>query len=174
MTDIDLERLKVDREYWDIVTPKGSEYYCPPNDTYYMFCPLTGMKWRQCAPGCYSWEDRDPVYQVPPNSIPRPPKRAQEVERDGDADAYMCPAGCGCLWRDNGDDTMSLYGPRSQSCDVCEPLPLDRMVPVKTLRTPEQRLRDEMEETLKRWHGCKVEVIAGVLLDNGWTKEPKP
>jgi hypothetical protein len=44
--------------------------------------------------------------------------------------AYMCPNGCGCLWRDNKDETMSLYGPNSKSCAVCEFLPLDKLTPL--------------------------------------------
>lgn len=44
--------------------------------------------------------------------------------------AYACPANCGCIWRDNHDGTMSLFGKRSQSCEVCEPLPLDKLIPL--------------------------------------------
>lgn len=50
--------------------------------------------------------------------------------------AYACPAGCGCLWRDNGDETMSLYGPNSKSCDVCEFLGLEDLIPVSTHAKP--------------------------------------
>lgn len=57
----------------------------------------------------------------------------------GVAAAYACPVGCGCLWRDNHDGTMSLYGPRSQSCDVCEPLPLDELLPLYTHSQPAQQ-----------------------------------
>lgn len=45
---------------------------------------------------------------------------------------YMCPAGCGCLWKDNLNGTMSLYGSNSQSCDVCEWLPLGDLTPLCT------------------------------------------
>lgn len=44
--------------------------------------------------------------------------------------AYLCPGGCGCTWRDNGDETMSLYGANSKSCLVCEFLPLRRLIPL--------------------------------------------
>lgn len=43
---------------------------------------------------------------------------------------YLCPAGCGCTWRDNGDGSMSLYGPSSRSCAACETMPLSKLVPV--------------------------------------------
>lgn len=88
--------------------------------------------------------ERRPSYnlkRVPPRFIPRPTKTEWV---DGLPDAYACPAGCGCLWRDNGDDTMSLYGPQSQSCDVCEPLPMSRLVPVKFLCTEAEKLREEL------------------------------
>lgn len=44
--------------------------------------------------------------------------------------AYLCPAGCGCTWRDNGDGSMSLYGPSSRSCAVCETMPLSKLLPL--------------------------------------------
>lgn len=58
--------------------------------------------------------------------------------------AYACPAQCGCLWRDNGDTppvgkTMSLFGPRSQSCAVCEPLPLSKLLPLYVAPWPDTR-----------------------------------
>lgn len=46
--------------------------------------------------------------------------------------AYACPAKCGCIWRDNHDGTMSLFGKNSQSCEMCEPLPLDKLIPLYT------------------------------------------
>jgi hypothetical protein len=42
--------------------------------------------------------------------------------------AYMCPRGCGCLWRDNKDGTMSLFGPNSRSCKDCETMPLGELL----------------------------------------------
>lgn len=49
--------------------------------------------------------------------------------------AYTCPASCGCLWRDNGDGTMSLFGYSSKSCEICETLPLDKLVPLYQVPT---------------------------------------
>lgn len=48
----------------------------------------------------------------------------------------MCPAACGCLWRDNQDGTMSLYGKNSQSCDVCEVSVWDELIPLRSLVKP--------------------------------------
>lgn len=44
--------------------------------------------------------------------------------------ALMCPAKCGCVWRDNHDGTMSLFGPNSKPCDVCEQAAIDDLIPV--------------------------------------------
>lgn len=43
---------------------------------------------------------------------------------------YVCPAGCGCKWRDNGDGTMSLFDRNQASCRICEPLALSELIPV--------------------------------------------
>lgn len=42
---------------------------------------------------------------------------------------YVCPAGCGCEWRDNLNGTMSLYDEHQKSCGVCETLPLHKLIP---------------------------------------------
>lgn len=43
----------------------------------------------------------------------------------------LCPASCGCLWVNNEDGTMSLFGGNnSKSCDECEMLPWDKLLPV--------------------------------------------
>ena len=63
--------------------------------------------------------------------------------------AYVCPANCGCMWRDNKDGSMSLFGKRSQSCEVCEPLPLSELVPLyRGARSGDRRAR--AGETVKR------------------------
>jgi len=41
----------------------------------------------------------------------------------------LCPAGCGCIWRDNFDGTMSL-GMNQRSCKVCEPKPFADLIPL--------------------------------------------
>lgn len=41
--------------------------------------------------------------------------------------AYLCPAGCGCVWRDNRDGSMSLMSGQEKSCGVCEFLPLAKL-----------------------------------------------
>jgi hypothetical protein len=151
--DIDLYRLKWDADYWDEVTPTGSEYYCPSNDTYYMFCPLTGMKWRQYAPGCHSWEDKNPVYPVPPNSIPRPPKKAQEGEWDGED---FPPVGTVCEVLHLGETwepchivahVRSIDGPKA----VWQLIGYNewsggRKKCFRPLRTQAERLRDELAD----------------------------
>lgn len=41
----------------------------------------------------------------------------------------LCPAGCGCVWRDNFDGTMSL-GMNQRSCKVCEFKPFAELIPL--------------------------------------------
>lgn len=41
----------------------------------------------------------------------------------------LCPAGCGCVWRDNFDGTMSL-GMNQRSCKVCESKPWRDLIPL--------------------------------------------
>lgn len=57
-------------------------------------------------------------------------KAALASQPAGEPVAHMCPAGCGCLWRDNKDGSMSLFGPNSTSCEVCERTPLDGLAKV--------------------------------------------
>jgi hypothetical protein len=53
------------------------------------------------------------------------------VVSEGQAVAvYECPAGCGCLWRDNGDGTMSLLNGGQKSCAQCESMPLASLNPL--------------------------------------------
>ncbi len=70
------------------------------------------------------------------------------------AHIYMCPTGCGCLWKDNRDETMSLFGPNSKSCDVCESLSLNELVPLYATPQPpavpdSQKLISNLRESLE-------------------------
>jgi hypothetical protein len=47
--------------------------------------------------------------------------------------AYVCPVGCGCMWRDNHDGTMSLFDGNQTSCKQeggCEWMPLKELAPL--------------------------------------------
>lgn len=70
--------------------------------------------------------------------------------------AYLCPAGCGCLWRDNQDGTMSLYGPNSKSCAACEKLPLAELIPVYAKPTTQHRLTDDEIRTILLAGGFEI------------------
>jgi hypothetical protein len=50
----------------------------------------------------------------------------------------LCPAGCGCIWRDNFDGTMSL-GMNQRSCKVCEPKPFSELIPLYARPAPETK-----------------------------------
>ena len=57
-------------------------------------------------------------------------KRVNVNKQQAEPVAYLCPAGCGCTWRDNKDGSMSLFGHNSRSCATCEHLPLSGLIPV--------------------------------------------
>lgn len=63
-------------------------------------------------------------------SAPLPTAEGFDARAGQEPFAYACPANCGCIWRDNGDGTMSLFGKHSASCEVCEPLPLAELIPL--------------------------------------------
>lgn len=131
-----IEKIRTDESLW----PDGATHYLVGSNSpwrkwegsrEFLFDDHHDI-WRQCITSwsVHKWRSEGKTL------ISRPSPAAPEW--DGDPDAYMCPAGCGCLWRDNHNGTMSLYGPNSESCDVCEPLPLNQLVPVKAVKTQEE------------------------------------
>lgn len=97
--------------------------------------------------------------------------RAPKVVR-AEPVAYMCQAGCGCLWRDNKDGSMSLYNYRQKSCDVCEVTPLDKLTklytaPPSTAPAAEQGDKDAARY---RWLVGGKNGVSDRILDsyNGW------
>ncbi len=76
--------------------------------------------------------------------------------------AYSCPVWCGCLWRDNGDGTMSLFNGQHSSCALCERLPLDQLLPLYTTPQPsnEQALQDMLDDA--RLHLAMLQEALGV------------
>jgi hypothetical protein len=71
--------------------------------------------------------------------------------------AYFCPHGCGCLWRENRDGSMSLYGRNSKSCEKCERLPLNSLLPLYSFDTI-AALLDERERLI-----AALEVVPGPI-----------
>jgi hypothetical protein len=69
--------------------------------------------------------------------------------------AYQCPAGCGCMWRDNRDGTMSLFDGEQKSCAVCEPMPLAKLAPMVIADNLFIEARDD-----GYWHVCVEKVYA--------------
>ena len=173
-----------DPKWWDENAPEGATHFFPPSGDWYknsepnLQCWAASMGFWVQAGFPDRLEDRLAVQR--PTTPPAPDwEKGQEPgriapERDGEKpDAYMCPAGCGCLWRDNGDDTMSLYGPKSQSCDVCEMEPLKNLIPVKKLLTKEQRDRNSLTETIAEASrlGLNKHGISNMVWAAGWRKE---
>src|ERR1700675_807242 len=65
--------------------------------------------------------------------------------KDAKAVAYLCPVGCGCTWRDNGDGSMSLFGHKSQSCQICEYMPLAKLLPLYAAPQPPAGKSDQRQ-----------------------------
>ncbi len=111
--------------------------------------------------GVAVWRDAEGVFhsKVPPELRVRwsDPTEALALERVvchlegqlGSAQGvkYVCGR-CGCMWRDNGDETMSLYDQDQRSCSVCEFQGIAELIPSPprtytegTLRVTRERLR---------------------------------
>ena len=83
-----------------------------------------------------------------------------------------CPAGCGCLWRDNRDGTMSLFGENSSSCEVCEyatwneliPLKIDRYSDTLFLSQRLQRVASMVDLKYLEMSDTQVCEVAGTIL----------
>jgi hypothetical protein len=81
---------------------------------------------------------------------------ASQTARSQRPVAYACPSRCGCIWRDNEDGTMSLFGPNSKSCLVCEFLPLTRLVPLYDGEAIDAATCDGLERQPRRADGSFV------------------
>lgn len=94
--------------------------------------PPTPMGWLESPHGAFRANPLVRVVSMPPETLAwqiplyfAPPKCEQ-----GEPVAYFCPVGCGCLWRDNKDGSMSLFSGKHRSCEVCENTPLDQLTPL--------------------------------------------
>lgn len=167
---IDIERLKVDREYWDSVAPEGATAY----DDQYV------APWRKSDEGCefyFSEALKNWVSTIRKDCarIPRPEPR--QVEWDGEG---LPPVGCEC----------EVY-PYFEKCRIC--CEYDGGVIVHNLhddgffhakndgkyrfRTKEQRERDELAGLIHRSHihpvtPCHAGKIADAILAH-YNLEPK-
>lgn len=47
----------------------------------------------------------------------------------------LCPVGCGCVWRDNFDGSMSL-GINQRSCNTCERMSMSMLIPLYASAQP--------------------------------------
>lgn len=80
---------------------------------------------------------------------------------------YVCEA-CGCKWRDNGDDTMSLYDAQQKSCEVCEWSGLEAM---KIMPGDTKLLRylwEHKHATPFEMAGMTIEVQAPIFVFREW------
>lgn len=76
MSDIDLKRLAVDREYWDEVAPLGATHHWEPSGDWYQDCGDHALAWNFTARG---WKAaRAPLRITRDEAIPRPTKQEWE------------------------------------------------------------------------------------------------
>ncbi len=73
--------------------------------------------------------DTGPRPAPPDGSIAWDVERLEKAAKAGRAAYGLCPAGCGCIWRDNLDGSMSL-GVSQRSCTTCEYLPFSKLIPL--------------------------------------------
>jgi len=172
MTDIDLKRLAVDREYWDSLAPEGATHYCPAR-----------KDWLNCY-----------AVSVDYCCIHRPPKKAQEVEWDGDG---LPPVGVECEFIHPGitsegwqigtikayfDDRVAIKSNPSiwPACGYAVIL-IDEELKFRSLKPKHERQRAELAElVLSGMKDCEyypyetdVNSIADAILSK-YNLEPKP
>lgn len=82
--------------------------------------------------------------------------------------SYLCPVGCGCRWRDNGDDTMSLYDGDQVSCLECEFMPLSKLKEVKGDENLLAFLYNNKHSTPFEMGGMVIEVKAPIFVFREW------
>lgn len=102
--EIDIKRLAVDREYWDECgAPEDAEFYAPAESNlvpaFYRIDKESGVKY--CHLGRGDRWDESAAGRDLSRAIPRPPKKAQEAEWNGEG---LPPVGCECEYRP--DPTM--------------------------------------------------------------------
>jgi len=96
-------------------------------------------------------------------------ERALAQTKEAKPTAYLCPVGCGCTWRDNGDGSMSLFGHKSQSCQICEYMPLAKLLPLYA--APQPPAGKSHEKTLPpKWHDLLREIIQDWMTADGYLK----
>lgn len=195
MSDIDVDRLKWDADYWD-------EYGAPENATHvgnrWDKQPERGFKpcWYRLGDGAYFYypENRqwEPCANGEPShipTIPRPPKKAQEGEWDGEG---LPPVGTVCkgypdersgferclvVWHDpepeiDDHPTLALF---EDGGKYCEPLWCTEFRPLKPKH---ERQREELmvlvSEEWQRGGFTKVTDAVIKFYEENYNLEPKP
>lgn len=189
MTNIDLKRLAEDREYWDqLGAPEDATHYTPETRNN-RACWWINFSDQRDKALCLladsnhdSWSMEDADEDERGVVIPRP--QASEAEWvDG-----LPPIGAVC-------EGMINYGSSTKwrTCEVLKHRKGQAAVLVddpgflawceqfRPIRTKEQRLRDELSETVRKAyldgalnHAGGLAAIVDKLISEGWTKEPKP
>ncbi|WP_461533460.1 hypothetical protein [Sinomicrobium sp.] len=179
MTDIDLKRLAEDREYWDSVAPLGATHYWLPSGDWYQDCGDFAVAWMS---GAENWGHGFAAFRISrPEIIPRPAKKVQEVEWDGEG---LPPVGVVCevlhmgkTWElveivahvksiDGSKAVWQMIGYNEWSGDSADKF--------RPLHTPEQRHRDESVKLIS-YHPIYKNAVVSLADDilSRYTLEPK-
>ena len=134
---VDIERLKVDADYWDEVAPMtGAKYYCPRHRYFLVsHCGCFGSIPRPTSP---EWVDG------------LPPVGCECEMKHGGTANYVDVLIIGYYdtpWGDNGKAVVvkcpSLFPDES---DYVSPINIDSSLHFRPIQTPEQRQLDELQD----------------------------
>lgn len=171
MTDIDLKRLAVDREYWDSLAPEGATHYCPAR-----------KDWLNCY-----------AVSVDYCCIHRPPKKAHDGEwQDGLPPVgvereFIHPGITSEGWQIGTikayfDDRVAIKSNPSiwPACGYAVIL-IDEELKFRSLKPKHERQREELKaflsESVCSSNGMNKRQIMGDLTDailSKYNLEPKP
>jgi hypothetical protein len=111
MTNIDIERLKHDREYWDEVAPEGAEYYSAESNSWHeAWYKKVGMNWLCFTVNIHQEWIAANVMPKLSNLIPRP---APAWDGNG-----LPPVGVECEFRKKGGQISDETPVEWQHCKV--------------------------------------------------------
>lgn len=189
MSEIDIERLKVDADYWDVLAPPTATHYCKGGNEKRGFWEI----WTEGVVSYFvagEWQYyKKQGYCAHWDRIPRPPKKAQEGEWDGEG---LPPVGTVCkgypdersgferclvVWHDpepeiDDHPTLALF---EDGGKYCEPLWCTEFRPLKSKH---ERQREELmvlvSEEWQRGGFTKVTDAVIKFYEENYNSEPKP
>jgi len=176
---IDIERLKVDPDYWDEVAPLGSTHHWWPSGEWYQDCGDYALAW---IFGKEEWVQAIvPLRIVRPQAIPRPTK-PEPKEWDGEG---LPPVGSICeaymmgktiadkvLVMGYFDDLIWLNLQNWDEDGLYSGSPTTRVageVEFRTIRTQAEREREELVKMIEEYQPYTYDELADAIMQ--WMKD---